>query len=133
MMHLGTVLSEVHGEAEGRAERRAAPLRSLSLFLLDTYGLQRGCQCPDWERAGCQQHRAGQEVLGCLCAGHRCVSLLVGDSPEQSHGKTRPQFPADLPHCALLCHLPPEFFAVTFCVLLLSCKDLVGYIFTTDG
>ncbi|XP_014644971.1 PREDICTED: multidrug and toxin extrusion protein 1 [Ceratotherium simum simum] len=25
-----------------------------------------------------------------------------------------------------------EVFAVTFCVLLLSCKDLVGYIFTTD-
>ncbi|XP_073090835.1 multidrug and toxin extrusion protein 1 [Manis javanica] len=25
-----------------------------------------------------------------------------------------------------------EFFAVTFCVLLLSCKDLVGYIFTAD-
>ncbi|XP_016051999.1 PREDICTED: multidrug and toxin extrusion protein 1-like [Miniopterus natalensis] len=29
--------------------------------------------------------------------------------------------------------LVTELFAVTFCVLLLSCKDLVGYIFTTDG
>ncbi|ELK15734.1 Multidrug and toxin extrusion protein 1 [Pteropus alecto] len=28
--------------------------------------------------------------------------------------------------------LVTELFAVTFCVLLLSCKDLVGYIFTTD-
>lgn len=28
--------------------------------------------------------------------------------------------------------LPLELFAVTFCVLLLGCKDLVGYIFTTD-
>ncbi|XP_010616447.1 multidrug and toxin extrusion protein 1 isoform X1 [Fukomys damarensis] len=28
--------------------------------------------------------------------------------------------------------LVTELFAVTFCVLLLSCKDLLGYIFTTD-
>nr|XP_040125552.1 multidrug and toxin extrusion protein 1 isoform X3 [Ictidomys tridecemlineatus] len=28
--------------------------------------------------------------------------------------------------------LVTELFAITFCVLLLSCKDLVGYIFTTD-
>ncbi|XP_051023655.1 multidrug and toxin extrusion protein 1 [Acomys russatus] len=28
--------------------------------------------------------------------------------------------------------LATELFAVTFCVLLLSCKDLVGYVFTTD-
>ncbi|GAB1296195.1 Multidrug and toxin extrusion protein 1 [Apodemus speciosus] len=27
---------------------------------------------------------------------------------------------------------PPKLFAVTFCVLLLGCKNLVGYIFTTD-
>ncbi|XP_054544982.1 multidrug and toxin extrusion protein 1-like isoform X4 [Talpa occidentalis] len=30
------------------------------------------------------------------------------------------------------CHCLHEVFAVTLCVLLLSCKDLVGYIFTTE-
>ncbi|KAM7067442.1 multidrug and toxin extrusion protein 1 isoform 1-T1 [Molossus nigricans] len=35
--------------------------------------------------------------------------------------------------CSVVSVLVTELFAVTFCVLLLSCKDLVGYIFTTDG
>ncbi|XP_045442460.1 multidrug and toxin extrusion protein 1 isoform X2 [Pipistrellus kuhlii] len=34
--------------------------------------------------------------------------------------------------CSLVSVLVTELFAVAFCVLLLSCKDLVGYIFTTD-
>ncbi|XP_014398345.1 PREDICTED: multidrug and toxin extrusion protein 1-like [Myotis brandtii] len=34
--------------------------------------------------------------------------------------------------CSVVSVLVTELFAVAFCVLLLSCKDLVGYIFTTD-
>ncbi|XP_054564781.1 multidrug and toxin extrusion protein 1 [Eptesicus fuscus] len=34
--------------------------------------------------------------------------------------------------CSTVSVLVTELFAVAFCVLLLSCKDLVGYIFTTD-
>lgn len=45
-----------------------------------------------------------------------------------------PALPAGLPsHRAVPSAVPPaELFAVTFCVLLLSCKDLVGYVFTKD-
>lgn len=59
--------------------------------------------------------------------GSRCMWVCMGQSAPP------PTF-WDLPvHCAVSSDpLPPELFAVTFCVLLLGCKDLVGYIFTTD-
>lgn len=50
------------------------------------------------------------------------------DSPRPRRGTRGPP-------CSLGCFSvvsPPELFAVAFCVLLISCKDLVGYIFTTD-
>lgn len=131
-------LGKVHGEDLDRADGQGcfpAQCSHCFLFLLDTYRLQRGCQRPDWECTGCREHQAGQEVLDCLHAGHRCLDFLVSDLPEQSvHGE--PKFPVLwrllFSLCCFSAILPPELFAVTFCVLLLSCKDLVGYIFTTD-
>lgn len=55
----------------------------------------------------------------CLCSrGPRLLRVRVGGwgVPAQ---------------CAVF-FLPPELVAIIFCVLLLSCKDLVGYIFTSD-
>lgn len=61
-----------------------------------------------------------------LCKGSWCTQAVHG-------GNLPPPF-CDLPiHCDTSSDpLSSELFAVTFCVLLLGCKDLVGYIFTTD-
>lgn len=106
-------------------------------WLLDTFRLKCGCQRPDRERAGCRKDRAGQDVLHRRPAGHRCLKNL----PPMTHpsgfclGSPAVWFPAALlSHCVVsVLFLSPGVLAVTFCVLILSCKDFVGYIFTTDG
>lgn len=133
-------LGKVYGVAQDRAEAGLLPCSLLSycepcfLFPLDTYWLQRGCQCPNRECAGCWKHQAGQEVLSRLRASHRYFNSLVSDSSVQSVHALEAWVPCRPPFslCCFSAFFPPELFAVVFCVLLVSCKDLVGYIFTTD-
>lgn len=60
------------------------------------------------------------------------LSSPAHGSPSRLRGTAAPGHGPPFSRGCFSLVFPPELFAVAFCVLLLSCKDLVGYIFTTD-